>query len=310
MIPAAAVLDIAIGLALVYLTLAIIASHVGEWVSAVIKLRATTLRKGIEGLLKDVEQTDLCKRLYMHPLIDKLSPPGKNTPSYISGTAFATALTDVVSTGAKSVHEVRRAVDAMPDGSEVKQVLTALMNRGAGTLTQLHDELSHWFDDSMDRVSGWYKRRMQLVLLGIAFVVALAANADTIHMARALYSDPVLRESMVKTAQAAIDNQAKDGKGNVNYDQVNAKIQQGLPLPLGWEKSPFPRCTDLSAGCGCVLDIVWWFVGIFVTAVAVSFGAPYWFEILGKLISLRASGKKPSSEAPGGRPPAGGHTTS
>jgi hypothetical protein len=34
-------------------------------------------------------------------------------------------------------------------------------------------------------------------------------------------------------------------------------------------------------------------IGLAMTAFAVSFGAPFWFDLLGRIVNLRATGPKP-----------------
>jgi hypothetical protein len=61
-------------------------------------------------------------------------------------------------------------------------------------------------------------------------------------------------------------------------------------LPIGWPLSwPF---ADLPPGVGWVLRVLGWGV----TAFAVSFGAPFWFEALSKLGSLRTAAKRPDDK--------------
>ena len=58
-------LEIAIGLVLLYLVLALVCTTLVEWIARILALRSKTLHAGIIGLLG----TDLARRLYDHPLI-------------------------------------------------------------------------------------------------------------------------------------------------------------------------------------------------------------------------------------------------
>ncbi len=52
-------------------------------------------------------------------------------------------------------------------------------------------------------------------------------------------------------------------------------------FPIGWKEVP----TDL-------LEILKTLLGWLITAAAVSLGAPFWFDLLGKVANLRGDGGK------------------
>jgi hypothetical protein len=155
-----------------------------------------------------------------------------------------------------------------------------------------------WFDDAMDRVSGWYKRKTQLWTIIIAAVLIILSNADTIQIARRLWTDPVLRGKVVAEAQ----NRAKKPPPTVEYpdkdeptepkvtegNSVSAQEQQILAQVIGWQGNP----RDDSF-------LVWLarLLGWFLTILAVSLGAPFWFDMLNKFINIRSAGKSPDEAA-------------
>lgn len=59
----------------------------------------------------------------------------------------------------------------------------------------------------MDQVSGWYKRRVRLIILGLALVVSLALRADTITIAKSLFGDAGLRPLVIAAAVETIKEQ-------------------------------------------------------------------------------------------------------
>ena len=99
------VLEVVIGLVLMYLLLSLICSSIREGVEACLKARAGDLQRGIRELFQDRDGTGLTKELYEHPLVYGLFKgeysPGKsgNLPSYIPSRSFAVALLDIVSRG-------------------------------------------------------------------------------------------------------------------------------------------------------------------------------------------------------------------
>ena len=70
------ILEIAMGLVLVYLVLALICSALSEWIASMLAMRASTLEDGIRNLLEDLEGNRLAKKIYEHPLVKGLSKKG------------------------------------------------------------------------------------------------------------------------------------------------------------------------------------------------------------------------------------------
>ncbi len=67
------ILEVGMGLALVYLIVSILCTAVNEWIARLFALRAKTLESGIEKLLNDDE---VKKKIYNHPLVKGLSREG------------------------------------------------------------------------------------------------------------------------------------------------------------------------------------------------------------------------------------------
>jgi hypothetical protein len=216
----------------------------------------------------------------------------------------------------------RAAADKIGDEKLRRALLTAL-DYGKESLEDVRANLSAWFDSAMDRVSGWYKRRVQLMLFFIGLLAAVVLNVDAITTATRLVNDNTLRDSIVALAEKAAPpttqgDQSPDATGGAN-GQPSAQAALNLPevkaelanlgFPMGWKDwRPGPQfavCYKvnkkgvIATKRSCEVEeaaFIWarTVVGWLVTAFAVMFGAPFWFDLLGKLVTLRASGKLPS----------------
>jgi hypothetical protein len=151
--------------------------------------------------------TSLSDSFYNHPLIKSLGRPGKH-PSYVPSKTFALALVDIFAKGQagtgtadQTLAQIKTSIDNLPDG-EVKKSLQALLLNGSDSLDKVEAKLEGWFNDSMDRVSGWYKNRVQVWTIVIASVVTILVNADTIQIAQKLMINPALRDKIVQEAKA------------------------------------------------------------------------------------------------------------
>jgi hypothetical protein len=81
-----------------------------------------------------------------------------------------------------------------------RQVMETVLSTSR-TLDEAESQLISWFNDGMGRVSDSFSRYMGLLSLGIGLILAVVLNADTIQIARALWSDPALRFTVAAAAQ-------------------------------------------------------------------------------------------------------------
>lgn len=144
-----------------------------------------------------------------------------------------------------------------------------------------------YFNDTMARASGWYKRKVQWVLLILAVALAAGLNVNTVQIAARLWKEPALRSAVASQATVAVTN-PQGQKAPVTAQEAANKIDavKQLNLPVGWGKVNRP-----SGFNGWVGAIAGWLI----TIAAISLGAPFWFDLLSKLARLRGSGPPDTS---------------
>ena len=302
------ILEIAIGLVFVYLFLSVVCSAVSELIARALKWRARDLERGIRNLLADPLKAD---EFFRHPLVKGLGekpeegkkfnrvrglmggPAGK--PSYIRSRTFALALLDTVAPAdpgadSKVFKDVRDGVAKLTN-SEMRRALLALVDEASGDLKKALENVENWFNEAMDRVSGWYKRKAQLTVLLLALAVTVALNVDTVMIVNGLSQDSVLRAAVVARAEEIAKKPLTAGPDTslTLAEELDAQVQQ-LQLPIGWSsKHGDPR--------GLPVDSFAWagkIVGLLLTTMAVSLGAPFWFDVLNRFTNLRGTGKQPA----------------
>jgi hypothetical protein len=318
------ILDVAIGMVFVYLLISLICSSLNELIEARLKYRAKDLEKGITNLLGD---PGLVQRLYAHPLVKALYKQG-DKPSYIPSQTFSLALWNLATyaqegkDGAvavtRSLPEIRKAVAALSDEGglkDLKQALLTLMDEAGNDLDRARKNVERWYDDAMDRASGWYKRRTQWILLVLGLAFATALNIDSLQIANQLYLDTPKREAIVSAAQGyAASAVQKDKPQPADAIKTNYARISKLGFPLGWSLREFPR-KDTKGNVdypGWASAIFLKVLGLLATALAVSLGAPFWFDVLNKFMVVRStikphekSGETPSKDkAPAPETPA------
>jgi hypothetical protein len=214
---------------------------------------------------------------------------------------------------------------------EFQRLLLTLLADAGGTIEGFRRRLEDWFTEQMDRLSGFYKRKTKwfLILWGLGFAVCL--NVDSVLITRALWTDSTLRSAVVAEAQQAVaPPSTKVGGGGTPppcsiappagksassttsttdpLDCVAARVEtlRSLQLPIGWPGPPWESTvhggTDRRMPRG---GASWWLkaLGLIITGLAAGQGGPFWFELLGKVINLRATGPPPGKPTGNDRNP-------
>jgi hypothetical protein len=301
-------LDVAIGMALVYLLLSFVATAVREGIESWLKDRSTFLRRGVAELLRD---ESLTTDLFNHPQISALyrgsyedAKKSKQLPSYIPSRNFALALMDLAVRGRDSTSAIESSAGSAPlsisairqnvgriGNPAVQRVLLSAIDLSGGDFDRAQKAVEAWFDSAMDRVSGWYKHRTQRILIYTGVIVAMIANVDTIRIAHTLYVDPGKRQVAVAMAGGIVSEQQPTQTTGVRRPSADSlagvALQRldSLALPIGWPDKDFSR------------DWYMRILGWLITGFAISLGAPFWFDLLNKMMVVRST-VKPHEKSP------------
>jgi hypothetical protein len=368
------ILEVAIGVLFVYLLLSLLCSALGELIESFVRFRSRDLKKGIKNLL---HRQDLVKDFFNHPLI---KPLGEN-PSYIPARTFSMALWDLATTEAtegkrdaaaltQNTDAVKGLIASLDDGKykAVKISLLILIDQAGNDIGKARANIEDWYNDAMDRVSGYYKRRVQWMLIGIGLLAAASLNIDTVNVARVFWYNETLRGSVIAAAESYFKADPSPGPApaavaqerqvalaaaskpapvsspllSITANSETAATQQSvgtqnplrkisdirdeidrLSLPIGWLSAPditnkrYEGLKDAELAERYKQDIEaykvdprrlprdlnGWFLkvlGIFLTALAVSQGAPFWFDLLNRFVIIRSTVKprEKSAEQP------------
>ena len=315
--------EVAVGLVFAYFVFSSICSGVNEGIARFLNLRGTALFKSINALIGDVE---LAKAFWQHDMIASLgksrsragaqksfqksltgatpskddvitssndnvitSSVGRGTrkalPSYISATTAVTAMRAVVaaSTPENSPPESTGTapVAAAPPASGLRSVLDTIKQTAEEDEQRIEAELETWFNDAMNRLSGWYKRYVQIILLVLAIAVTVAFNVNTLHIAQELWRQPALQAVVGQEANQVTQSQGSGGSQNQPAEPISTAVAQAETLPIGWGSANQPHGSA-----------AWWLtiLGWLLTIGALTFGAPFWFDLLTRMNSLRSTG--------------------
>jgi hypothetical protein len=221
--------------------------------------------------------------------------------------------------------KLKQAVEALLTGVE------EYVAEGQSTFLEARKNLEGWFDNCMDRLTSWYKRRSQTLAFVIGVSIAIVLNVDSLQLASQLWRDPIVRESLANQA-AEFLNQNQDGLQTPDAQQLaqlQAQFSQ-LNIPIGWVGSALPADTSGAVLMGdgsqklCTLtprssadlfglrfgsecypvantpkfnDPTGWLlkiIGLLISGIAAAQGAPFWFDLLKNIIKIRESGSNPN----------------
>lgn len=207
----------------------------------------------------------------------------------------------------------------------LEAALMAILNT-ASNIKEARAKIGEWFEGSMDRARQTYIREMQRISIIISLLLALILNVDTLQLARILWEDPALRTTVAQTAAASVEqvrqnveSQVDPTQGEGTIEEVQQAVNEAhvtletlleLRLPIGWVIQPISTETnpDLALSVDRLdLRNLWqfwppnnpdgwlelWFykiAGILLTTIALSQGAPFWFDLLRKLTRNGGSG--------------------
>lgn len=287
------ILNIIIGLVFTYLLYSILSTIILELIATWFNWRANILHKAISRLLCDESSketnSELLKSFYGSPGMRYLAKKDNSKPSYISENHFARTLMFVLSESGKGDTRIDKIINGIESvkGIQTKKQLEYYLFEAQNDLQKFQILLEQWFLETMERAKGWYKKKTQKWLIGIGLVIAVTFNVNTIEITHKLSKDKHSQEQMVKLAATFIEN--SDGNVPVSiaknkeelldavFDNYQA-VTETNSIIGGWKEFP---CE------GYPYSIL----GFLITALAISLGAPFWFDLLNVLMKLRSSNK-------------------
>jgi hypothetical protein len=241
----------------------------------------------------------------------------RTLPAYISATSFTDAVIDLMvpdSHGLTTMDAIKSSLNSLgndmpaPMRPLVKSI-EALVTSAGDDVKSFRTSVEKWYDDHMARVSGWYKRRVAKITIVIGAILVLLLNLNTLTIGRTMYSNSVVRTAVSSVA----GNSTSCPAGQKQQEclaglqaQLSAAAQAGLPI--GWDTvsdcaAPAASCNWLdqrgifSRHGGSGWQVVLVLIGFLITIIALTPGARFWFDLLGKLGSLRSTGPKPAPPA-------------
>lgn len=375
-------LDIVIGLVFIYLLYSLFATVLIEIITTNIGLRARNLFLAVIRMLSDEEiglkksigivwltrfssfgsreftkkPNDLAVKFYQAPGIKYLNSGGIfSKPSEISSKLFAETVLDILTFNLPGnniplpIRLQNYFANSPQTQSDVFNHLHYLFTLANGDLERFKSMLEDWYNEMMQRVSGWYKKRVQIISFFVGFLIAIAFNINTFYIVKTLSKDDKARNQFVELAGKAVEKGQLKGEKltntldslrnestqalqllsvsnklpeKINYDKETEAVfldRKVVPISFKKVKSSYivysqpvelnfldvSRFVKDNGYCyqtkGSIpfnefkFKWTYQFWGWLVTAIAISLGSPFWFDLLNRLMQLRGSLVKESS---------------
>jgi hypothetical protein len=310
------ILEVAIGLVFIYLIFSLMSSSLKELISRMFALRAKTLEEGIVDLLGGHELGD---QLYKHPLLQGVAQSSLwkkltsfiskkvsvKKPTYVNPYHFYLALMDTMfgeNGGQMTLEELEASIEKIPV-PQVRKTLKGFLNaikseteKTEEALRAFRRSVEDWFDGKMAQLSIWYKRKTRVIIFFLTIFIVGALNVDTLMIARNLYKYDLVRQTVVAAAKERAGKEVVSAGDTpiTMVSQVRAELEQ-TGLPIGWNVEEKADVYEQGLPVG-----FWqWFykiIGLLITILAISMGAPFWFDMLKKLTAVYGHTSKSTQE--------------
>ncbi len=293
-------LEVIVGMMFTYLLLSLLGTTINELISSWRGWRGFYLEEGLKRLLKFDEDESVFKKFtdnefYKQLMQHKTPLRVSRAPEYLSSSNFVSILMNTLKKGKDAVAKVDDVIEGLPEGNKLREVLEQFREEAPGEVDKYKERLEAWFDDVMSHTSGWYKRHLQFVTMFVGLSIAMVLNADSFNIYAHLTNNATARASLANMADSymaanKVVPMPAAPSDSMTLEEIKVELQKFTDseefskmsniLGLGWERS------DLFVGFDDWLVRV---LGWFITALAISLGATFWFNALKKIISIRSS---------------------
>ena len=177
-------------------------------------------------------------------------------------------------------------IQGLSIGTETKYQLKNLWQQAANDKEKFKTLIENWYDDQMDRIAGWYKRKLTFLTFIIGFIIAGLFNVDSIVLTTELVKNEEMRNMLVEGGKTFMSDNV-DGLTNTSFSVQKAYIDS-----LNSEMDQYNYVLGVSKEAKFT---PWTLLGWLITAFAISLGAPFWFDLLNKMMQVRNTVRIPIS---------------
>jgi hypothetical protein len=294
------VFEVAIGLILVYYVLGAAVSTITQIVNESLQTRGAALQKYLQQAAGDkaLDLTNLPQIKALRPIryANWWSVFGAGTEEKkverIPVSTLVDAFFDVSGLTCKqnlNPDELTALINTLPD-SEAKKALLQWVQQGVTDLNDLRVRASDYFTGIMNQAALAFRARARSFVIVLSLLITLLFGTDSIQLAKDLWNDAGLR-ALANQQAGLLASQT-----GATAPAINPVAELGqFSLHMGWWQT-----ASQTAGPTSPLDwlsfMLLKFAGLGITAVAVSQGSSFWYDLLKKLTGTTAASNPAASD--------------
>ena len=218
-------------------------SGIGQYIQDYLRLIQKALLFKPQGY-----QYSKAKDFYDQPSIKYLSRGrrlwlfirSREIPSYIAKENFSSTLINMLRKQGRGIHDWGKVSFSVEnnachfDPGTAKQ-LHAMLEDADDDMEVFIQRLEMWYEETMDRVVGWYKRKVKLLIFLLGFIMAIILNLDTLEIIDTLSNHDALREQLVKMAETQVERNSDSD--TIPPDTSNQQVQPSeVPKPSNFDE--------------------------------------------------------------------------
>lgn len=314
-----AILEVVISLVVVYFLMSTLVSFLNEFIAMIINSRGKILEKSLKHLFveDDNDSDSLVTKIYQSKFVNNLAAKFSiaaklNTkPSYIATENFTSALIDEIQKAgvkksyAHTFEGLKKKIDALKDSfikTKLEEIIIELEETQQANITAFKKKIAEWFDNYMLTVTEVYKNYVRVWIFVISLLFTFSMNIDSLVLIEYFFENKEKRELMVNFAEKAdknmyaVNDSIKGDKRVEAIKKMNKEILNdfnAFDLPYGWDGDGDGRLAHEAKILGNDKPDQWGklkkFIGLLITTVSLTLGAPFWYQLMLNLLALRKS---------------------
>lgn len=316
------IIEVAISLVVIFFLMSTLVSFIYEIIALVFSSRGKVLKNSLKLLLNENKKSAVIidsiyesAHIYKLRIFKKLNR-SQYLPAHISSESFANALFEHINRGdvTEDISHFKQHVGDIKNPFLKQKLLTLIaeLDTGKQTMAGIKENIMKWFDDYMKTVTEVYKLRSKVIICILSAIICLSMNIDTITLTEFFWKNKEKREMMVGFAERLQEETFKLDSVKLNNRQGNkdsavlhstetqdqrikrilAKNQQILDtlnqfeLPIYFNQYIIEK-ESLKDGCMWARYLLFKLFGLAITTFCLTLGAPYWYQMMQKLIQVK-----------------------
>ncbi|WP_026904481.1 hypothetical protein [Pedobacter glucosidilyticus] len=320
--------DTAVSIFISWALFSLLCSYIHETIAQIKEERGRFLKQRLLKQFQDLPNgINWASLLYLHGAVNMLSRKFNKPPYEISVEVFAKTIIEVVGNAHLvqinensttdtyqnvSLRNYKKAVGCLQHSDMLalfEQSLKDAENKNLkegrlqedGVYLDLLLNLQTWYQNFLAQVSDWYKKKTRRRLFMIGTLIAMLLNVDSIELFKHFNTDETSRKTLIAfytENKASLEQQALEisnldavpqstptlTKLKVISAQLDS-LSKEAELPVGFNRnfySQIHKADDIE-------HILMKLLGFLLSGFAVSFGAPFWFELLKKIYTKKTN---------------------